>query len=280
MKRFSGLVVFMMVFILAAGVGLSEEKRLPLVTYKERMGLRGPVKEVVFWGIGFGRKEKQTFSREGLITTEVITTNDTTVSRYDHLERKIAEGILKAESKIVTLLEETVYDDEKKLYLSKSEELDFMGNIHYKVHEGVLNEQLKKEKGTLGFKANIAGYEEYTYSSEYYAYDLKGNLLKVESGSFIYEYKYNDNNWKTSSKLAFRETNGAGLIVEEIIFYNENGLVEKVRTNGYSNGKITKTTDVDYYGYELDHYHNWTHRKVKKSDGKTWVETRTITYWE
>ena len=51
-------------------------------------------------------------------------------------------------------------------------------------------------------------------------------------------------------------------------------------TISYKDGKFLNETKITYGNYEADYYDNWIARKVKKSDGKTWTETRKITYWE
>ena len=99
----------------------------------------------------------------------------------------------------------------------------------------------------------------------------KNNKVKKRVGAYVHNILQWDrgvNRWNF--------LNGGCGDVAYIYSYDANGNIVKTMVEY----KITKSLYATYTYLKFDSKGNWIKRKAKSSDGKTTIETRTITYYK
>ena len=283
MKRLICLIAMVAVMIGAAGLAGAEEKQTAQITFKDSWGLRGAVKRVAFESETF--KTEMTFSENGLIQLRRIEDNERAeqsimVWHYDKRERiYLFEEIDGKTFEILTSIH-TIYDDENRTY--RAEKIENKSEKILWIRIGELTEGLKVKKEIQFYlpKGSLAA--KIAYGSHRFSYDSQGNLIKMDFGNRQGDRGYNafGNQIWSKEYSRKRSEDEFQLQKEEATRYNEKMFKSEFHTISYKDGKFLNETKITYGNYEADHYDNWIARKVKKSDGKTWTETRKITYWE
>lgn len=280
MKKWIGVAIILMVLSMMLGNGFAEEKSSSVMTYKERMNLKGPVK-VVREGVGYSAAKfaiSYEFSKEGLLVKRMDGHNignlaaAVTVTSYDFKEREISiEDVAFDGQRGMKRIVKTIYHDRKKTF---STSLVMENKTEKEQSSGILGENgLKKTENFVETGRQV-----------FYHYDVRGLLICEESMFDKYEYEYNSQGQEVDRKIYGNISGWESLMHLRSIWstYNDKGELysKTLITFAYGLTGIDARRSIEYGKYEYDHYGNWISRKAYIDGEYVITEVRQIEYYE